>query len=401
MLMSAFFAGNNADSVKTTTIYYVDDSFCIVDALPFIQNISSYEVADDCEKYASIDGVLYSKDLTCLVSYPPRRIGDTYQINDHTFCIGKYAFFHSKLRYIDMPNIWETDMTEIDDYAFYCCTNLRQIFIPHTINKLGENIFWDCASNLSIIVEKDSPAYQAFWEFANIVCLQDQYNIDEWVQIAQALYVYPQSISDETTRITEGVLFQGKRLIAYPQRNERRVYTIPEDTISVIAPILLNSNLQTLMIPASCEYLSLLQDENTSLQEYIVAKENKTYKAIDGVLFSKDEKILYSYPANKIGESYVIPESVATLYSECFAYSRQVKKVTLQEGAKEIGLFAFDQSSIEVITLPVSVEVIEFEAFENCPNLSAIYVVQGSYAEEFIYDMSVSINLLEKLHILP
>ena len=37
-------------------------------------------------------------------------------------------------------------VTEIDDYAFSTCENLEKIYIPATVTKLGEGVFYNCTS---------------------------------------------------------------------------------------------------------------------------------------------------------------------------------------------------------------------------------------------------------------
>lgn len=51
-------------------------------------------------------------------------------------------------------------------------------------------------------------------------------------------------------------------------------------------------------------------NEIETLEEIRVAKDNLSYQAQDGVLYSKDKKQLFSYPKSKKSETYNMPASV-------------------------------------------------------------------------------------------
>ena len=77
---------------------------------------------------------------------------------------------------------------------------------------------------------------------------------------------------------------------------------------------------------------------------------HKLYKDIDGIVFSKDGKVLIFYPRQKKDKIYTVPD-----------------------GTKAIGRFAFSgTNSIEKIIMPDSVKKIYQGAFSYCYNLSEI-----------------------------
>lgn len=65
--------------------------------------------------YQSIDGVLYSGDGKTLLSYPTAKAYSSYPVASGTETIGEYAFFHSKVQTVFLPDTVST----IGDYAFY------------------------------------------------------------------------------------------------------------------------------------------------------------------------------------------------------------------------------------------------------------------------------------------
>ena len=90
----------------------------------------------------------------------------------------------------------------------------------------------------------------------------------------------------------------------------------------------------------------------TSLTAYTVDSENTTYSATDGILFSKDGKTLVSYPSNKNGDSYTVPDSVTKISSNAFCYVTNLKKLTIPHTTTTIGAGIFYEKVVnEKITI--------------------------------------------------
>lgn len=65
-----------------------------------------------------------------------------------------------------------------------------------------------------------------------------------------------------------------------------------------------------------------------NLKSIEVHQENKTYSSIDGVLYSKDHKVLYAYP-NKHGSIYEVPEGVEIIEKFAFKDCDNIKMIML------------------------------------------------------------------------
>ena len=73
--------------------------------------------------------------------------------------------------------------------------------------------------------------------------------------------------------------------------------------------------------------------ENTwSLETIKVAEDNPAYVVSDGVLFSRDMTALLRYPTLRPGRSYVIPETVTSLWPKAFFRTQELEEVTLSSG---------------------------------------------------------------------
>lgn len=130
--------------------------------------------------YQSIDGVLYSGDGKTLLSYPTAKAYSSYPVASGTETIGEYAFFHSKVQTIFLPDTvstigdyafyyagelssinFPTALTSIGDSAFFACQSLTAVDIPATITQIGESAWAACTSLPAITVASENPNYTA------------------------------------------------------------------------------------------------------------------------------------------------------------------------------------------------------------------------------------------------
>lgn len=123
---------------------------------------------------------------------------------------------------------------------------------------------------------------------------------------------------------------------------------------------------EVIKLPESVEKIEWSFWHCRNLKSIEVRQENKTYSSIDGVLYSKDHKVLYAYP-NKHGSIYEVPEEVEII--EKFAFK--------------------DCDNIEMIMLPSSLKCIKLNAFYRATNLKKIicacpkksFVYEGFYGD--------------------
>jgi hypothetical protein len=105
------------------------------------------------------------------------------------------------------------------------------------------------------------------------------------------------------------------------------------------------------------------------LKAVSVAAANRQYKDIDGVLFTKDGKILVDYPRGG-KTTYTIPDGVTSIEAGAFYWFESLASVTIPEGLTSIGYEAFfNCSSLTSVTIPPSVTSIGQGAFDWCTSL--------------------------------
>ncbi len=89
-----------------------------------------------------------------------------------------------------------------------------------------------------------------------------------------------------------------------------------------------------------------------NLTEIRVSSRNPVFRAIDGVLFSKDGTQLILYPPGLDASPYTVPEGVTSIGEAAFAECENLKRVILPEGLKSIGEDAFADCEKLTLTVP-------------------------------------------------
>jgi len=111
----------------------------------------------------------------------------------------------------------------------------------------------------------------------------------------------------------------------------------------------------------------------SGVKEYNVNENNQSYKDVDGVLFSKDNKMLVKYPAKKELTDYVISEEVSLICTEAFTDNSFLRKVFIGNFVTAVSDYAFKNcSALEEVELGGNVRILGVDAFKNCPKLSLI-----------------------------
>ena len=128
--------------------------------------------------FKSVEGVLYNKNKSRLLSYPAQKNDRSFEIPDSVTHIGDWAVcentnlinvyipdsvqeigegaFHQckSLEEIIIPD----SVTSIDDSAFRGCESLKRITIPNSVREFGWGVFSGCDTTLIVICENNSPA---------------------------------------------------------------------------------------------------------------------------------------------------------------------------------------------------------------------------------------------------
>lgn len=126
------------------------------------------------------------------------------------------------------------------------------------------------------------------------------------------------------------------------------------------------------------------------LKQISVDDKNKSYKSIDGDLYSKDGKVLIRYANGKNQCQFIIPEGVTQLGVSAISNSTNLTSVIIPNGVKIIQASVFlNCNRIKKLKIPYSVEYLDIYAFFGGDSI-VIYIPKGKD-----YDLNSAIDYIE------
>ena len=101
-------------------------------------NMSGITVEEGNPNYVSIDGVLFTKDLTELMCYPTGKTGNEYEIPKGVQKVRYWAFSGNPyLQRVVLPDT----VTAVSEDSFYACETLTDVTVPASVSEIGEAAF--------------------------------------------------------------------------------------------------------------------------------------------------------------------------------------------------------------------------------------------------------------------
>ena len=138
-----------------------------IDAFSGCIRLSSITVDNRNPVYASVDGVLFDKNIRTLITYPEGKNQRTYIIPSSVTTIRNNAFFAcTSLTSVTIPS----SVTSIGEDAFAYCSRLTSITIPSSVMSIEAWAFVGCDSLTSITIPSSvmSIEYGAFANLDNL-----------------------------------------------------------------------------------------------------------------------------------------------------------------------------------------------------------------------------------------
>ena len=290
----------------------------------------SKEDPSPCSEYRdAVTRIVVEEGVTTIGAYAFYNLPQcvSAQLPDSVEYIGDYAF-SAVYNLADVP--FTANLREIADHAFAGIMGHKAFVIPEGVEIIGKNAF----------------VTNVFYDTISIPA--SAYYIEETAfSGSQAVHEFIVDENNPNYTAVDGVLFSKdlSLLINYPVYKEESHYDIP-DTVTRIGDkaIMLNCFLKTLTIPASVNEVGedFIRD-NVYMEEYIVDENCPVLTDVDGVLYSKDMKILYDYPCHKVADEYTVPASVETINTGCFSCCKTLEKLYVPGTVKTVQRTAFGQ----------------------------------------------------------
>jgi hypothetical protein len=314
-------------------------------AFQHCESLEKFEIDEQNTHFTVIDGVLFSKDKTKLISFPCGNKNQNYIVPNGVKIICDGAFAGSKIRNITFPSSLEV----IEGWAFRGCDYLETLYIPDSVIEIGELAFEFCDNIKNVRLSNNLKVLsgQVFGGCNNLKELEVPASVKkiEGTALAWAYNLENLILCDGLEEINDDLKYKKKKKLHIPK------------TVKKIK-----------------SGLAILGHSELSKIEYEVAEENPFFCAIDGSLYSKDKTRLVAVKKKK-KEQFVVPNGVQII--EQFVFQElDFEQIFLPDTLTTIEYRCFENcKKIREITLPKSLKFLDFCAFDECENLEKITIL--------------------------
>lgn len=299
--------------------------------------LTSIEVAEGNPNYCSVDGVLFSKDMTVLLCYPAGKADTSYVVPDSVTKINSYAFYwNENIISITIP---ET-VTMIGGDAFAGCKKVTELTIPEGVQSIGSTAFHQCNSLTTIsfpasLVTLGEDMFESCYKLMKI-------NVAE---------------GSSTFKSVDGVLYSkdGSLLLYFPGGQGVTTYTIPQGvkTIGKYA-FLYNKTLVSVTFPEGLETISTSAFKGC--KNLVTVNFPKSLTTLDNGAFGSCDYLT----------SITLPEGVLVLGDGVFSWCKNLVSVTVMNPStsfNKYGVFKYGNDDLTLYGLAGSTT--ESHAKEN------------------------------------
>ena len=303
--------------------------------------------------------------------------------------IGKGAFFGcSSLKTIDIPS----SVTSIGKYAFSKCTNLAKVTGMEGIERIEPRTFRQCSSLVSVPLREglSSIGDRAFAECQFLEVAKLPESLEELGGNAFADCGNLKEVSVDVKEIPDSAFYDCWSLKSL--KLGERVEKIGTQAFGC------GGSLKTVSLPESVSSIAADAFASGSLKAFKVARGNKSFSAVDGVLYNADETVLVMYPQRKADKSFAPVDTAREVADSAFESAIELKSVNLSHITKigknafnlsalksvkfskslsEIGEGAFQTTVIKTLSLPSSLKEIPASAFDSISSLKTVSIPEG------------------------
>ncbi len=377
------FDGENMPNLKSITL----SSTCTeVKGAPYNSlKLEKYVVPSGNTAFKATDGVLFGrnkeengtyKSTYTLVHYPTAKTTEKYTMQSNVTAVADHAFRNnSHLKQL----VFADSVTDIGNASFENCTALIKAEFPLSLETMGYNAFKGCTELKTValfgrINRLDSGTFQgcsalttisfpSTLEHINSGCFENCYSLEN---------IDLQNIKS----IGIDALFNCHSL----------------ETLEISAKLAYHSDYGD---DSSALYDAFLGN-NYKLESISVDDGNPYYCSVDGVLYSKDKTILYSYPAGKTDKQYTTLDTTEVIHDRAFSGAKNLETLNLYghrfwryvfDGCDSLTKLVikdnaistsaeFNLPNLEVLELPDYLTgIIQLDVFSLCPKLPSDLVL--------------------------
>ena len=315
-------------SVNVGPNVQADGLFAAFARTPLLESI---EVDAANQNYQSLDGVLYTKDLTHLATYPQaKNSGGSYTVAEETAFIDEGAFASAQITSVTLPS----HLRNVGKGAFVGA-RITSLTLPDAFESMDDTAFWYMSKlervDLGGATMLPDSAFRYDRALAEVNFRPDLNRLAEVGDYAfDTTALTSATLPDSVTSIGKGAF--------------------SNDT--ALTSLHLGSGIATIGESAFVG--------SNNLASLTVDPANTVYSVEDGALYGKGDagRTLVLYLPTKTDTDVTVPKGTTAIADAAFANNSSLRRVVLPEGLTTIGYGAFDgDTNLTDLVIPDSVTV--------------------------------------------
>ena len=327
-------------------------------AFSFCENMENIFVAEGNTGYTSVNGVLFNKNITTLVTYPTGKKGTTYQIPEGVTEISVYSFGGcNNLTGVTIPE----GVTVIGGVAFLNCSNLTSVTIPESVTEIGMGAFNSCLSLTSITIPKG-------------VTYIDEFTFNECHSLTSV--VIPRSVTRIGSSAFSGC--DGLKDVYYAgSQSQWNGIEISDGNNSLLSADIHFDPSGSTGSGTFGDNLTWSVDAEGTLTisgtgaipdfEYVMGETPNS-------IYGGANTPWRSYLIRKV----VVNEGITSVGSIALAYLEKMESISLPASLRELGSHALANNfGLKQIVLPENLETLDEMALFQCSGLSSLHIPAG------------------------
>ncbi len=344
-------------------------------ALVGTRNISEHRVSGSNPNFETLNGSIYTEDLTTLIAYPvadntpdftipdgvTRIAGGAFEgnlgllrltLNDELSSIGERAFAFTRLSEVNLP----TSLTTLSSEAFLSCSRLREVSFGPNLSSIGSSAFQNCPLLASIALP-DSLTSIGPSAFDTCRSLRS-------VELGAGLREIPTRLFFQCVLLRELTL-------------SSQISSIGDsafETCVSLESIILSDAITSISDSAFAGCTSLSQINLPAMLTSIAPFTFARCSALQSITFPPNLTSIgdSSFQNCTVLQIPTLPSTLESIGETAFVNCRQLNNFTFPPSLTSIGPRAFFNSSILSASFENSPTLLAPFAFSNCPNLQSV-----------------------------
>lgn len=232
-------------------------------------------------------------------------------------------------------------------YTFYGCKTLKKVTLPSTLQDIGESAFFKCQALEEVTFPE---GLKTIGKGAFMSCHK----------LAEV------SLPNSVEKISDRAFY------AAPFTK----FTMPSSLKTIGATVFYGTLIASVKLPAGVSKIGESAFGGCkNLATFEVEEGNTSFKVVDGVLFSADEKTLIAYPQADPREKYTVPATVDSIYKAAFDCAGKIKVLRINKGVRTLPVsMCYGTAELQKLYISSTVTLLRAGCVDNCPKLKEVHV---------------------------